>query len=176
MRDHEPLIDELLGRFRQEIGVDLEKYSNHVYRVFETCLMRDANPENRDKYAIAAVFHDIGIWTDHTIDYLPPSILQAELYLKDTKQEALISEITDMIFWHHKVRPYRGAFSITAETFRKADWTDVSLGVLTFGANRKLLSQLRQQFPNAGFHVFLLQKIGANFFRHPLNPLPMFKK
>lgn len=174
MRDHEPLIDELLGRFRQEIGADLEKYSNHVHRVFETCVLHDADPANRHKYAIAAVFHDIGIWTARTVDYLPPSILQADHYLNATQNGALIPEITAMIHWHHKVRLYKGESSVTVETFRKADWTDVSLGLLTFGADRQKLRQLRAQFPNAGFHWFLIRKIGANFLRHPLNPLPMF--
>jgi hypothetical protein len=175
MRDHEPLIDELLGRFRQEIGADLEKYSNHVHRVFEACVLRDADPVNREKYAIAAVFHDIGIWTAQTIDYLPPSIQQAGDYLNAKHNGALIPELTEMIYWHHKIRPYHGGFSVTVETFRKADWTDVSLGLLAFGTDRRLLRRLRQRFPNAGFHLFLLRKIGANFFRHPLNPLPMFK-
>lgn len=175
MRDKE-MLNELLGRFRQQIGADLEKYSNHVHRVFEICVMHDGEPENREKYAIAAVFHDVGIWTAHTIDYLPPSIEQAESYLTGIQKQALIPEITEMIYWHHKVRAYEGPFSVTVETFRKADWTDVSLGVLTFGRDRKLLRQLRRRFPNAGFHVFLLQKIGARLFSHPLNPLPMFKK
>lgn len=175
MREHEPLIDELLGRFRQEIGMDIEKYSNHVHRVFETCVMRDTDPANRHKYAIAAAFHDIGIWTAHTIDYLPPSIEQAEHYLNTTQGGAGVAEITAMIYWHHKIRPYRGAFPVTVETFRKADWTDVSLGLLTFGSDAQMLRRLRRKFPNAGFHWFLIRKIGANFLRHPLNPLPMFK-
>jgi hypothetical protein len=33
----------------------------------------DMKNGNEEKYAIAAVFHDIGIWTTHTIDYLDPS-------------------------------------------------------------------------------------------------------
>lgn len=175
MREHEPLIDDLLGRFKNEIGTDLEKYSNHVHRVFETCVMRDTDPANRHKYAIAAVFHDIGIWTAHTIDYLPPSIEQAEHYLNTTQGGAGVAEVTAMIYWHHKIRSYHGAFPVTVETFRKADWTDVSLGILTFGANAQMLRNLRRKFPNAGFHWFLIRKIGANFLRHPLNPLPMFK-
>jgi hypothetical protein len=175
MRDYEPLIDELLDRFKQEIGTDLEKYSNHVHRVFETCVMRDADPSNRQKYAIAAVFHDIGIWTARTIDYLSPSILEAEHYLNAAQNAAMIPEITAMIYWHHKILPYEGAFGTTVEVFRKADWTDVSLGLLTFGSDRQKLRRLRAQFPNAGFHWFLIRQIGANFLRHPLNPLPMFK-
>lgn len=39
---------------------------------------------NAEKYAIAAVFHDIGIWTNHTLDYLDPSAGQAKAYLTET--------------------------------------------------------------------------------------------
>jgi HD superfamily phosphodiesterase len=75
------IIEDLMEEFRSAIGVDLEKYRNHVYRVFLNCILQDSNTGNVEKYAIAAVFHDIGIWTDHTIDYLSPSIAQARKYL-----------------------------------------------------------------------------------------------
>ena len=125
MRDHEPLIDELLGRFRQEIGADLEKYANHVHRVFETCVMRDTDPANRHKYAIAAVFHDIGIWTAHTIDYLPPSMEQAEHYLNTTQGGAGTAEITIGLWYDEAARdihlriPGQGLSTVSADAAGK---------------------------------------------------------
>lgn len=170
-----PLIETLMLSFKPAIAVDYDKYRNHVYRVFLNCILLDDNKTNEERYAIAAVFHDIGIWTDHTIDYLNPSIEQLKDYLQRSNKQQWIDEISSMILWHHKTRRYRGSFSQTVETFRKADWIDVSLGLLSFGANRQKLKSNRQLLPNLGFHVFLVKQISKNFFKHPLHPLPMFR-
>lgn len=170
------VIEELLQRFKPAIGRDYEKYKNHVYRVFLNCLLLDGNKYNEDKYAVAAALHDIGIWTNHTIDYLPPSIKQAEIYLAESGKQLLITEISLMIYWHHKTGAYKGSHETTVETFRRADWADVSLNILTFGIKRRYLKLYRGIFPRKGFHFFLVKKVTKNFFRHPLNPLPMFKR
>ena len=167
-------INELLIPFKEIIGNDFNKYSNHVHRVFLNCLLLDPSPGNSEKYAVASVFHDIGIWTNHTFDYLGPSIGQASYYLQVTGKTEWITEISEMIYWHHKISPYSGKFS-TTENFRKADWIDVSLGVLKFGCDRNQLKSNRALYPNSGFHLFLVSKSLANLWRHPLNPLPMFK-
>jgi hypothetical protein len=166
----------LLEPFRVPLGPDHEKYSNHIHRVFDNCILIDHDHANHEKYAIAAVFHDIGIWTAHTIDYIDPSIIQAKIYLAESGKAHLTDEIIGMIYYHHKVRPYKGLFATTIETFRKADWIDVSLGLFTYGVPKKFVRQNRKAFPNRGFHFFLIKKITRNFFRHPLHPLPMFKK
>nr|WP_295922075.1 hypothetical protein [uncultured Dyadobacter sp.] len=175
MIDKEPLIESLLAEFGPQIGSDLPKYKNHVYRVYLNCRLLDHDVANFEAYAIAAVFHDIGIWTDRTIDYLDPSIQQVRTYLNSNGRESLEAEISLMIDWHHKIGKYRGSFAGSVETFRKADWIDVSLGILSFGIDKRVLRRNRRALPNRGFHLFLLRKILRNFFLHPLNPLPMFK-
>jgi hypothetical protein len=170
------IIEALLQKFRPAIGVDYDRYRNHIYRVFLNCLLLDTDKNNEEKYAIAVVFHDIGIWTNHTIDYLDPSIAQARTYLTETGKQDWIDEITSMIYWHHKISVYRGRYEKTVENFRKADWIDVSLGLLTFGADKHAIQENRSRLPNLGFHLFLTKEITKNFFRHPLNPLPMFTK
>jgi HD superfamily phosphodiesterase len=84
------IIDELMSKFKLVIDADYEKYRNHVYRVFLFSILLDSDKSNEEKYAIAAVFHDIGIWTDGTIDYLNPSIAQANNYLRETGKEEWI--------------------------------------------------------------------------------------
>ncbi|WP_337043130.1 HD domain-containing protein [Emticicia sp. 17c] len=174
--DTHTLIETLLQEFRPVIGRDYAKYRNHVYRVFLNCRLIDTTPQNEDKYAIAAVFHDIGIWTHHTFDYLPPSVEQARRYLSETGQEHLSEEIKQMINWHHKVSAYKGNYATTVETFRRADWIDVSLGLLTYKINKEAIKTYKRQFPTLGFHLFLVKATVKNFFRHPSNPLPMFRK
>jgi hypothetical protein len=168
-------IDNLLELYKPVIGVDTDRYKNHVYRVFLNCLLMDADQNNEEKYAIAAVFHDIGIWTNHTIDYLDPSIVQARNYLTKAGKQEWFSEIKSMINLHHKTSRYHGEYGKTIETFRKADWIDVSLGLLTFGYNKQIIKENQRLYPNLGFHLFLAKEISKNFLRHPLNPLPMFR-
>lgn len=169
-------IEIMFTNYKDVIGKDYTRYKNHVYRVFLNCLMMDNEKSNEEKYAIAAVFHDIGIWTNHTIDYLAPSIEQAKQYLSENNKKEWIDEIALMIYAHHKTGRYNGAYAATVETFRRADYIDVTLGLFTYGLNKKAIAVNRKKFPNAGFHVFLIQKITENFFRHPLKPLPMFTR
>ncbi len=176
MKFSNAIIEALLLQFKDSMPGDFEKYRNHVYRVFNNCLLLDGKKENEEKYAIAAVFHDIGIWTNNTIDYIDPSVIQAEQYLASVGKRECIEEVTQMIYWHHKIKNYDGDYKQTVETFRRADLIDVSLGLISFGCNNNTLKESRKQFPNKGFHVFLLKKLGVNFFNHPLNPLPMFKR
>jgi len=165
-----------MRQYHEQTGMHYEKYRNHVYRVYFNCLLLDNRKEHEEKYAVAAVLHDIGIWTHHTIDYLQPSIHEARKYLEQAGKKEWAEEITMMILWHHKTTRYKGSFESTVETFRKADWIDVSLGLLSFGLKRQAIKENKKRFPNMGFHAFLAMQVIKNFFRHPFNPLPMFKK
>ena len=169
-------IENLLQKFKEEIGPDYDKYKNHVHRVFLNCLLIDDVKSNEEKYAIASVFHDIGIWTNQTFNYLEPSIEQARIQLIKIGREDWIEEITLMISWHHKITSYRGKHEYIVENFRKADWIDVSSGLLNFGVDKRKIKEARRKLPTLGFHLFLIKSTIKNFFKHPLNPLPMFKK
>ena len=73
-----PLMDAVLSDWRDQIGDDYAGYRGHVYRMFNYCLaIHPASEEEKTKLAIAACFHDIGLWSDATADYIPPSIEQA---------------------------------------------------------------------------------------------------
>jgi hypothetical protein len=139
--------------------------------------MQEAEPpaSTREKFAVAAHFHDLGIWTDATFDYLAPSIARALCHLERNGRGEWSAEIAQMIAQHHKVTAYLANDGHLVESFRRADWIDVSLGVRRFGVDRSLILEVRSAFPNAGFHRRLVQ-LGARRLRsHPFNPLPMFK-
>lgn len=170
------ITEKLLSRYAHTIGEDYRRYRNHVNRVFSFCVLLDGNEENIQKYAIAAVYHDIGIWTNKTIDYLEPSIAQLKGFLIESGKQEWIDEISFMIQWHHKITPYKGNYSRTVEIFRKADWIDVSLGTLRYGIPLHDIKELKTEFPNLGFHWFLARQITKNLLQHPLNPLPMFSR
>lgn len=179
MRDQEAAIEkinDLLLPYQPVLRQDFKRYGNHVCRVWKHCSLLDGKYENREKYMLAAVFHDIGIWTDHTFDYIAPSVREARDFLLKTDRREWIEEIVAMINWHHKISAFHGPFAETVEIFRQADWMDVSLGLLSYGISQDQLQLVRKQFPLLGFHRFLLKASARNFLRHPLNPLPMFRR
>ncbi len=183
MIDPIALFDAVLKVHFQDAKHQLEMYKNHVQRVYNLCLSQDQSEENRLKYAIAAVFHDIGIWSKNTFDYIEPSIIEAKMYLEKEGHAHLVKEVSIMIEMHHKRSAYTGENKNTVEVFRMADWMDVSLGLYHrasrrtgFGIDKKLYSNLTKQFPYKGFHYFLLKQTFKNFLKNPMNPLPMFLK
>jgi len=173
---HIPTLDAILSAHATALGGDFESYRNHAYRVANLCVSQSAcSPEDIQKIAIAAAFHDLGIWTDRTFDYLTPSVSLARAYLTDTGRVEWIPEITEIILSHHKVSKYHGRDSWLVEPFRRADWMDVSLGVIRFGLSRRLFDAALLLWPRAGFHKRLVQLALRRVRTHPLSPLPMFK-
>lgn len=171
-----PEIDELLSRWREPLDGDYNAYRGHVYRVFNYCRILAGNGANSDsKFAVAAVFHDIGIWSNKTFDYLEPSVALAREYLKDTQRSFGESAVSHMILYHHKMRPYRSKDGRLVEAFRRADRVDVSGGRFRSGLDHGFIRIVRAEFPSAGFHRRVLQLSLKWALRHPLNPLPVMK-
>jgi HD superfamily phosphodiesterase len=75
--------------------------SRIVYRVVNLCLtiVGDSRVE-LEKIAVAAVFHDLGIWTNSTFDYIAPSVAIARKHLADRGMADWIPEIEAMIVDH----------------------------------------------------------------------------
>ena len=186
-----PTVEQVLDNHALELGQDLIAYRNHVYRVVNLCLaIVGDRPVDLEKIAVAAVFHDLGIWTNHTFDYIAPSVAIAREHLAARGMADWIPEIEAIIVDHHKVtssRPdphpsttARGALSgvegqSLVESFRRADWIDVTCGLRRFGLPRPFIAAVRATWPNAGFHRRLVQLTIDRFLRHPLTPLPMVK-
>lgn len=169
-------LDELLERYRSELGKDFAGYRNHVYRVINFChLMIDADARQLQILCIAGAFHDLGIWTAGTFDYLAPSRLLAEAYLEEIDQPQWAAEVLPMIELHHKISAAAAHPSNLVEAFRRADWIDVSLGMLGFGLSRQDRRRVFTAFPDAGFHLRLVQLSARQFLARPWNPLPMLR-
>lgn len=167
------LVEDILSPWRETIGADYEAYRGHVYRMLHCCLaLHPATAEERDRLIVAAVHHDIGLWTANTLDYLPPSIDQARIWLEANGRADWIPAISLMILEHHKLTPYRGSGGPLVEVFRRGDLADFSLGLFAEGLPSGLMRALKTAFPNRGFHRMLLRRAGGWFMRHPLNPTP----
>ncbi len=171
-----PLVDEILQSHSQALGPDLRAYSNHVTRVLHFAFAIAPQLESATQpILIAGAFHDLGIWTARTFDYLNPSSQLAHDYLKAQGIESLWPEVDLIIQQHHKLRSYSGPFEASVETFRRADLVDLSLGLIGAGLKTEFIQDVRARFPNAHFHKRLVTFTGQQFLRTPLNPLPMMR-
>jgi hypothetical protein len=171
-----PIVDEVMQAHASALGGDYVTYRNHAYRVANLCrLLADPDPQQMQKVAIAAAFHDLGIWTAGTFDYLAPSIALASAYLARIGRAEWALEVTAMIGEHHKLSASREPTHWLVEPFRRADWVDVSRGLLTFGLPRRSLAAVFAAWPNAGLHRRLVQLTFRRLRSHPLSPLPMLR-
>jgi hypothetical protein len=171
-----PLVDEVLGAFAPALGRDFVGYRNHIHRVLNHFLALSGRSELPDAVSLAVPFHDLGIWTDHTFDYLGPSARLAQAYLSAQGLERHSAEVHALIHEHHKLQAYRGPHAATVETYRQADWVDVSMGVVRFGLSRAHLRAVSAAFPDAGFHWRLAVLTARQFLRTPWRPLPMIHR
>ena len=171
-----PTVEDVLDDHAPELGHDLTAYRNHVYRVVNLCLamVGDTRVEV-EKIAVAAVFHDLGIWTNHTFDYIAPSVALARQHLAARGMVDWIPEIEAIIVDHHKVTTSHAHPQSLVESFRRADWIDVTLGLRRFGLPRTFIAAVDAEWPNAGFHRRLVELTIDRLWTHPLTPLPMVK-
>lgn len=171
-------IEELLLPYRGLIGSHYIHYKNHAHRVvnFALELKDEIKADDEEKMVIAAVFHDIGMWTANSFDYLNPSITEATIYLKELGKIEWVEEISLMIDMHHKSTKYYGAFAENVEAFRKADLIDLTKGLTRFSLSKNILSKYYEEFPMGNFRKIIVSKFMKNLLRNPLRPLPMFKK
>ena len=162
-----PLINEIL------VNAD-PGYRNHVYRMVNFCFAQGRfDAEQKEKIIIAGCFHDLGIWSADTWDYLPPSIELANDYLSRTDCEDWQSEVSTMIDQHHRIRSCEPGSLV--DVFRRGDLVDFSLGLFKCGIPRDFIHQVKNAFPNAGFHRQLVSHACRWTLRHPLNPVPVLR-
>jgi len=171
-----PLLEEIFSSWKDLIGTEYQGYRNHVYRMIHFCLaLRECSETEREKIIIAGAFHDIGIWIEDTVDYIPPSIPPTMEYLKNRNLDAWSEEIKLMITEHHKIREYKDTTYPLVELFRKGDLVDFSFGIFKFNISKTYLKEVKAKFPNSDFHKNLGKRAARWFLKHPLNPAPMMK-
>lgn len=169
-----PTIDGVLDTHAIALQDDFVPYRNHVYRIANLCVAIAGHTE-LEKIAVAAVFHDLGIWTNGTFDYIAPSIALARNYLAADAREGWTPEIERMIADHHKITPSTADRDSLVEAFRQADWIDVTRGLRRFGVPRPFVARLFAAWPSAGFHWRLVTLTLNRLRSHPLTPLPMVR-
>jgi hypothetical protein len=170
------LLEDIFAEWQSLVGEEYQGYRNHVYRMVHFCqMLTDGGEEARQKILIAGAFHDLGIWIEDTVDYIPPSLPPMLEYLNKQGLEGWSEEISLMITEHHKLCPYPNPSLPLVEVFRQGDLVDFSMGLFRFGLAKARVQEVKATFPNAGFHAALSKRAGRWFLKHPFNPLPMMK-
>jgi hypothetical protein len=170
------VIDEVLEAWASALGGDERAYGGHVYRVYNFARRLYGSSDRDDDLAVASVFHDLGIWSDQTFDYLQPSAARAVAHLMERGQSASARLMEQVIENHHRLARVRGGDGgALIDAFRRADLVDVTAGWLRAGLDRGFLREAEARFPYDGFHGFLLRTAGSWLVRHPFNPLPMVR-
>ncbi len=174
-RDAIPLLDAILDAHRDALAGAHEAYRNHCLRVFHFAKALGAAEADEEALTIALAFHDLGIWTDGTFDYLAPSAERARRFVAERgpRTGEFEARVVAIIENHHKLRAH--ASDPLVEVFRRADFVDVTLGMRAFGLRRSLVRRVQRAFPNAGFHVRLLKLTARQALLDPLRPLPMLR-
>lgn len=143
------------------IGADLPGYRNHIYRVLTYALhFMGGDSRWRRPFAFALAYHDVGMWTDHELAYLDPSAARAEAARRDHAPDLDGALIHDLIVWHHKLTPFRGANAAAVNALRKADWVDASQGLLRKGLTRAQIAAVNAALPAHGFPDTLMRLAG----------------
>ena len=173
-----PLIDEILDARREFArGQDaaFEGYRNHAHRIHNFVrAISSLSPEDEDKIAIAAAFHDLCAFDG--LDYLEPSIEEAAKYLRETGRAAWDREVALTIAFHHRVRPYRGEAAHLVEPFRRADWNDFTMGLVKAGIPGEVRKASNAEFPVRDFVPKAVARVALSWLpRHPLRPAPPFR-
>ena len=173
-----PLIDEILDARRDFARGHLaafEGYRNHAHRVYNFARsIASWPPEDEDKAAIAAAFHDLCAFDG--LDYIEPSIEEAGRYLRETGRQAWDREVAYTIAFHHRVRPYRGEHASLVEPFRRADWNDFTMGLVRGGVPKELREAADAEFPVTDFVPKAIARLTLGWLpRHPFRPAPVFR-
>ncbi|MEM9212183.1 MAG: HD domain-containing protein [Pseudomonadota bacterium] len=145
-------VDELLVRFKDQIGADFAAYRGHVLRVLTHAMaFLNGKSEHQPLIETALVYHDIGLWTAQDLAYLEPS---EEMVVRHNTEQGWGFDpdlLVAIIHWHHKITPYKGPNAEIVNAVRKADWIEASQGMIRKGVSRARLQAVHTAIPDHGF-------------------------
>lgn len=165
-------MDKIFLDYQEELGDDFTRYSNHCYRLLNYLQLMELDDNEDYKCRILLPFHDLGIWTHKTMNYLPPSIELAVAYVKKNNIEIEESEIIGFIGNHHKITKNKITIE---EKLRKADLIDLTNGIVPLGLSSRKLKEIRSVFPSLGFQKLIYWKVIKHGIGNITNPFPMLK-
>ena len=165
-------IDVILGGYRDALGPDHLGYRKHCQRLLRFMRLGGLDAAGGAFAGHFLPFHDLGVWTARTMDYLPPSIALARAYAKTEGLPYAPARITAFIGEHHRVRATADPL---AERLRRADLTDLSFGLVRFGLAYGAVRDVYAALPRLGFQWGVYGKVVRHAVGHASAPLPMLR-
>jgi hypothetical protein len=155
----DPTVEKHLSRYQDLLGNDYAGYRGHIYRVLTYSIhFLHGKEEKRHVIAAALVFHDIALWTDHTLAYLEPSVSRADEYYDNLSFSVEDRQLLkDIIYWHHKITPYEGPQAEVVNAVIKSDLIDASSGLITKGMPRAHINKVSEAIAENNFHKTLME-------------------
>ena len=145
-----PVVDAVLDAHAGALGRDLTAYRHHVYRVVNLAAQFGSRDrEWLEQAEVAGAFHDLGIWTAGTFDYLEPSVALARPTSPGPVARRGPPRSCKRFAITTRSPALRGPAGALAEPFRRADWTDVTLGWRRFGLPASVYAAIRARWPDA---------------------------
>jgi hypothetical protein len=170
------LIDDVLDEWAPRLGQARAAYGGHAQRIYNIARQLIGSSRHDTELALASAFHDLGIWSDDTFDYIAPSVRRAREHMRAHRSPLSEELVAELIAQHHRLRRVRsGLEPELVEAFRRADLVDLVAGSSRAGLDPAFSRDLIAAFPHAGFHGTLLQTALHWILRHPLRPLPMLR-
>ena len=102
--ERHPFVEEMEARWGGALRAAREAYSGHAYRVLNYARALIGTEQHDDELALAAAFHDLGIWSDRTFDYLGPSQQRAEAFRREGAPGIDAELLALLISDHHLLR------------------------------------------------------------------------
>ena len=173
-----PVIDSILEAHAAALGGHLRIYRHHCLYVYHSvhAMVPDEAARSDHALAVAAAFHDLGLFTEDTIDYLEPSVDLAAAYCEKEGRSDLIGLVTRVIENHHKITPVRrGPDAALIDAFRRADWQFVMMGAYPGALGWRGHRALKRALPTPGFHRFIVGHSARHVRSGKRNPLPILR-
>jgi len=163
----------IFDKFKDLLGNNAMGYRGHCYRVLNYMHYLKLSEQDMEIVAVAIPFHDIGVWSHNTMDYLEVSFLEARKYIRMNKLTVDEEQIETLILDHHTIRSLKDRD--LAEKMRKADLVDLSFGLIHFNIPSTFIRSVHKSFPYQGFQKNIYGKVIRYAFQNPKKPFPMLK-
>ena len=132
----------------------------------------------------ALAYHDMGLFTDLTLEYLEPSAARAEKDLREKLSAEELQLVRDIIVWHHKVLPWKSAneeHAAIVNAVRKGDWIDATTcfskgSFVRKGVASANIVAAHRAIPQMGFGDFLMSIMPWGSYSAHLNPNATLKR
>jgi hypothetical protein len=182
-----PVLDRVLQEHRSVLGDDYASYRNHCLRVLSFAsffLKENATESAIDLIAYGLAYHDLGLWTDKVLNYLEPSsrrmkqetkdrLHETDEMLQDTEAKILqsfnnvkdLATLEELIVQHHKYTAWKAPKGSPVDenivnAVRKADWADVTKGVVRYDLTAGHIESAYEKIPEANFHRMQFDMLG----------------